>query len=51
MILGVVIGVFAPGVQDTFDTVKLNGVSARMYLNYLYDLSHTSRPLQLSPLD
>lgn len=28
MILGVVIGVFAPGVQDTFDTVKLNGVSA-----------------------
>lgn len=31
MIIGVIIGEFAPNVQSTFDTVKLHNVSARSY--------------------
>jgi hypothetical protein len=50
MVVGVVIGEFVSGVQDAFDTVRLNDVSVRMYLNFIlllsnfiYILSHCCR--------
>lgn len=38
MILGVIIGVYAPRVQESFDTIQFNGVSVREYSNSFLDL-------------